>query len=183
MKSEKQKMQIRGHCQKRHFLPHSIQWFFITKKTFNPAPVGHLQASTGYTDRKFNLLNIFLELRRPLNIERILIMFTKELDNKVNRLRHNDRFAFCLRIIFEIATEGMLVDENIFENWLEEHVRVMGLQQDIHYTFRDQLLMEGRGLDAIYVRGSVGLNMLLRADNEIGAYVRRIMTDDEWDTA
>jgi hypothetical protein len=101
-------------------------------------------------------------------------MIIDDLNRIVNRLQNNERLVFCLRKIFEIATEGRVVAEEDFINWFEDHIRVMNLQQDIHYTFRDNLLMAGRDLDSIYVRGSVGLNMLLRADNNIGQHVRHI---------
>lgn len=100
-------------------------------------------------------------------------MFLGDLDAVITRLWFNDNITHSLRIIFSILTGEALVTTRDFEEWFQEVVADLGLVEDFHYRYR----IPG-DINSVFVRGTVGLNMILRERNSIGARAREVSGTD-----
>jgi hypothetical protein len=98
-------------------------------------------------------------------------MFINDFYNKFASLYGNHAPVHSLRIIFTMITEGLVVSDEDFEEWFSAAIEFMGLEKGVHYRYR------GEGIDTVYVKGCVGIAMLMGADNEIGEFTRNYLQE------
>jgi len=96
-------------------------------------------------------------------------MFIIDFENLVNKLRFNDAPVHSLRNLFALITGDMLITTEDFENWFADAVAALGLVEGLHYKYR-----EDDDVESVLVRGSVGLNLLLREQNTLSSRAQDI---------
>lgn len=95
-------------------------------------------------------------------------MHDHRLTTMVLKLMVNRTRPYCLRNIFYAATEGTVVTLENYRYWFLCKIEEIHLVEGRDYKFRVH-----DDIDSVYVTGIAGLYMLMRADNELGAFARR----------
>ena len=101
-------------------------------------------------------------------------MFMVDFENLVNKLRFNDALVYSLRNLFALISGDDLVTTEDFENWFAEGVEELGLFEGLHYKYR-----EPGDVESVLVRGTVGLNLLLRSENNLRAHAHNMCGTSE----
>ena len=94
-------------------------------------------------------------------------MFVTDFEALVNRLRFNNSLVFCLRNLYSVLTGTKLVNEQIFEEWFIAKAEELHLLKEVHYRYR-----VADDINSVFVRGSVGLNLVLLEDSPLGDQAR-----------
>lgn len=95
-------------------------------------------------------------------------MHDHQLTAMVLRLMVHRSRPYCLRNIFYAATEGSVVTFEDFRHWFVDKIEEIHLIEGRDYKYRVP-----DDINSVYVTGIAGLLMLMRADNELGAFARQ----------
>jgi hypothetical protein len=93
-------------------------------------------------------------------------MFVLDFERIVNRFRWNDNISHRVALLYTLLTGTTLVTEADFEQWFLAKVADLGLVEDLHYRF------DANDICSVKVRGSVGLNMILSEQSDLGSHAR-----------
>lgn len=83
---------------------------------------------------------------------------------KLSTYYNDHSISHNLRTIFEMASEGNVVDDEDFVEWFEKAIESMNLEEGVDYRYR------GESIHTVYVKGCVGMRLLMSADNELGNF-------------
>jgi hypothetical protein len=100
-------------------------------------------------------------------------MFLQDFENIINTLSYNCKMVHNIRSIYSFISGEALSDQEEFESWFAWVVDELELVEAIHYLYR-----EAGDINSVFVSGTVGLNMLLAADNNLGRMAQIISGTD-----